>query len=88
MPWVLWRVETSWQKGGRDIVEAALLGRNAQVTVKLTSQQINVTRAMDERRMQWSADDLIKNRPALSRWHPDFKAAFDAFMRADKMPPK
>jgi predicted lipid-binding transport protein (Tim44 family) len=30
-----------------DIAEAELLGRNAQVTVKLTSQQINVTRAMD-----------------------------------------
>jgi len=30
-----------------DIVEAELLGRNAQVTVKLTSRQINVTRAMD-----------------------------------------
>jgi predicted lipid-binding transport protein (Tim44 family) len=30
-----------------DIVEAELLGRNAQVTVKLRSQQINVTRAMD-----------------------------------------
>jgi NAD(P)-dependent dehydrogenase (short-subunit alcohol dehydrogenase family) len=40
----------------------------------------DVTRGMDERRMQWGADDLIKNRPALSRWHPDYKAAFDAFM--------
>jgi NAD(P)-dependent dehydrogenase (short-subunit alcohol dehydrogenase family) len=40
-----------------------------------------VTRAMDERRMQWAADDIIKNRPALSRWHPDYKAAFDAFSR-------
>lgn len=30
-----------------DIVEADLAGRTAQVTVKLTSQQINVTRAMD-----------------------------------------
>jgi predicted lipid-binding transport protein (Tim44 family) len=30
-----------------DIVEAEMLGRKAQVTVKLTSQQINVTRAMD-----------------------------------------
>ena len=30
-----------------DIVEAELLGRNAHVTVKLTSHQINVTRAMD-----------------------------------------
>jgi NAD(P)-dependent dehydrogenase (short-subunit alcohol dehydrogenase family) len=47
----------------------------------------DVTRAMDERRMQWSADDIIKNRPALSRWHPDFKAAFDAFMNADKSKP-
>jgi NAD(P)-dependent dehydrogenase (short-subunit alcohol dehydrogenase family) len=40
----------------------------------------DVTRAMDERRMQWAMDDLIKNRPALSRWHPDWKAEFDAFM--------
>jgi predicted lipid-binding transport protein (Tim44 family) len=32
---------------GADIVEAELLGRDAQVTVKMTSQQINVTRAMD-----------------------------------------
>jgi predicted lipid-binding transport protein (Tim44 family) len=30
-----------------DIVEAELLERNAQVTVKLVSRQINVTRAMD-----------------------------------------
>ncbi len=39
-----------------------------------------VTREVDERRMQWSADDLIKNRPALSRWRPEYKDAFDAFM--------
>jgi NAD(P)-dependent dehydrogenase (short-subunit alcohol dehydrogenase family) len=39
-----------------------------------------VTREMDERRMQWAADDLIRNRPALSRWLPEFKDAFDAFM--------
>ncbi len=40
-----------------------------------------VTRAVDERRMQWSAGDLIENRPALSRWRPEFKDAFDDFMR-------
>jgi NAD(P)-dependent dehydrogenase (short-subunit alcohol dehydrogenase family) len=40
----------------------------------------DVTRDMDERRMQWGADDLIKNRPALSRWDPAHKTAFDAFM--------
>jgi NAD(P)-dependent dehydrogenase (short-subunit alcohol dehydrogenase family) len=40
----------------------------------------DVTRSMDERRIQWMADDLIWNRPALSRWHPDYKDAFAAFM--------
>lgn len=40
----------------------------------------DVTRETDERRIQWSADDLIKNRPALSRWHPDFEAEFAKFM--------
>jgi NAD(P)-dependent dehydrogenase (short-subunit alcohol dehydrogenase family) len=40
-----------------------------------------VTREMDNRRMQWAVDDIIKNRPALSRWHPDYKDAFAAFMR-------
>ncbi|WP_083469309.1 SDR family NAD(P)-dependent oxidoreductase [Methylobacterium variabile] len=40
------------------------------------------TREMDERRMRWAADDVIRNRPALSRWHPDHKAAFAAHMEA------
>jgi len=31
----------------------------------------DVTRAMDERRIAWNAGDIIENRPALSRWHPD-----------------
>ena len=35
---------------------------------------------MDRKRVAWAAGDLIENRPALSRWHPDYKAAFDAFM--------
>jgi NAD(P)-dependent dehydrogenase (short-subunit alcohol dehydrogenase family) len=40
-----------------------------------------VTRAMDERRMQWAVDDIIKSRPALSRWHPDYAAEFERFMK-------
>ncbi|HKE94314.1 MAG TPA: SDR family NAD(P)-dependent oxidoreductase [Povalibacter sp.] len=39
-----------------------------------------VTREMDEKRMTWAAGDVIHNRPALSRWHPDYKDAFAAFM--------
>lgn len=40
----------------------------------------DVTRAMDEKRMAWAIGDLIENRPALSRWHPDWQARFEAFM--------
>ncbi|MBV8566488.1 MAG: SDR family NAD(P)-dependent oxidoreductase [Methylobacteriaceae bacterium] len=43
-----------------------------------------VTRDVDNRRMQWAIDDIIKNRPALSRWHPDYKDAFEAFMRSPR----
>jgi len=42
----------------------------------------DVSREIDERRIQWNADDLIKNRTALSRWHPDFADAFEAFMKS------
>jgi NAD(P)-dependent dehydrogenase (short-subunit alcohol dehydrogenase family) len=41
-----------------------------------------VTRAIDERRMLWAAQDIIHNRPALSRWHPDYKDAFQRFLHA------
>jgi NAD(P)-dependent dehydrogenase (short-subunit alcohol dehydrogenase family) len=41
----------------------------------------DVTREMDEKRIAWAAGDIIENRPPLSRWHPDFKDAFDRFMR-------
>lgn len=39
-----------------------------------------VTREMDERRLQWTADDIIRNRPALSRWRPEFAEAFARHM--------
>ena len=39
-----------------------------------------VAREVDNRRMAWAMDDLIQGRPALSRWRPEFKDAFDAFM--------
>jgi hypothetical protein len=37
-------------------------------------------RPLDEKRIQWTADDIIKNRPALSRWHPDYAEAYKAFV--------
>jgi NAD(P)-dependent dehydrogenase (short-subunit alcohol dehydrogenase family) len=41
-----------------------------------------VDRETDERRMRWAMDDIIVNRPALSRWHPDFEAEFARYMAA------
>jgi NAD(P)-dependent dehydrogenase (short-subunit alcohol dehydrogenase family) len=38
-------------------------------------------RALDERRIAWHTDDLIRNRPALSRWHPDHQEAFAAYLK-------
>lgn len=39
-----------------------------------------VTSKMDAKRIRWAADDMVLNRRALSRWHPDYKAEFDAWM--------
>lgn len=41
----------------------------------------DVSHALDARRIQWAADDIIQNRPALSRWHPDFSDAFKAYVQ-------
>ncbi len=40
----------------------------------------DVTRAIDEKRIRWAAGDIVENRPALSRWHPDYAEAFARFM--------
>ncbi|WP_437626731.1 SDR family NAD(P)-dependent oxidoreductase [Sorangium sp. So ce1151] len=45
-----------------------------------------VTREIDERRIQWAADDLIRNRPPLSRWHPDHAEAFAEYMAGATKP--
>ncbi len=40
----------------------------------------DVTRAMDDKRILWAAQDVTQDRPPLSRWHPDWKDAFAKFM--------
>jgi len=42
----------------------------------------DVTREIDNRRILWAAQDITQNRPPLSRWHADYKAAFETFLRA------
>ena len=38
------------------------------------------TPEQDAKRIAWAAGDLIENRPALSRWDPDWQDAFTRYM--------
>ena len=39
----------------------------------------DVTPEMDRARILWAAGDVVENRPPMSRWHPDYKQAFQKF---------
>jgi len=38
--------------------------------------------ALDKARIAWSAADIVENRPALSRWHPEYKPRFEEYIAA------
>ncbi len=42
----------------------------------------DTSRSVDNDRIAWSAQDIIENRPPLSRWHPGYRDAFAAFLAA------
>ena len=70
---------TAWTA---DQVVDFLLQGMAQGDFYIICPDNEVTRAIDNKRIRWAADDIIRNRPALSRWHPDYKSAFAAFMQS------
>jgi NAD(P)-dependent dehydrogenase (short-subunit alcohol dehydrogenase family) len=39
-----------------------------------------VSAEVDAARIRWGTEDLVRNRPALSRWHSDWTVRFDAFV--------
>jgi hypothetical protein len=41
----------------------------------------DVSRELDEKRIRWAIGDIVENRPALSRWHPEYADAFAAFVK-------
>lgn len=41
----------------------------------------DVSSSRDHKRIEWSLADMIENRPALSRWHPDYAEKFAAHER-------
>jgi short-subunit dehydrogenase len=60
-----------------------LLRRMARGDFYIICPDNDVTTAMDNARVKWNVDDIIENRPALSRWHPDFEAEFAQYMRSE-----
>lgn len=44
----------------------------------------DVDRETDNLRMMWTMGDIVNDRPPLSRWHPDYKDEFEAFLAANK----
>lgn len=44
----------------------------------------DVPRTLDESRILWAADDIVKNRPALSRWHTDYAVEFAQYVQTNR----
>jgi hypothetical protein len=64
-----------------DQVAEFMLERLAAGDFYILCPDNDVTREIDNARMDWAMDDLILNRPPLSRWHPDYAEAFAAFLK-------
>ena len=62
-----------------DETVAVLLERLAQGDFYILCPDNETTTDQDRARIAWAAGDIIENRPALSRWHPDYAEAFKAF---------
>ena len=61
------------------VVEVMLAGI-ARGSFYLWCLDNQTTQDMDAKRMLWHVGDIIEGRPALSRWHPDWKDAFSLYM--------
>lgn len=77
------RVRTSEKPPGAwmpDQVINTLLDGMARGSFYILCGDNDVTRAMDDKRILWAAQDITEDRPPLSRWHPGWKDAFAKFM--------
>lgn len=65
--------DSPWTAGQ---VADRLIERMAQGDFYIFCEDNEASWALDQRRMQWAADDMTQNRPALSRWHKDYSDNF------------
>lgn len=61
-------------------VAEAMLAGMARGDFYILCPDNETTPEMDRKRIRWAAEDIVQNRPALSRWHPEFKDAFARYM--------
>jgi NAD(P)-dependent dehydrogenase (short-subunit alcohol dehydrogenase family) len=64
-----------------DQVVDVMLAGIARGDFYLWCEDNETTRAVDNRRVLWSAGDITENRPALSRWHPEWADRFATWMK-------
>jgi NAD(P)-dependent dehydrogenase (short-subunit alcohol dehydrogenase family) len=57
-----------------------MLARLADGDFYILCPDNDVSRTLDERRILWAVGDIVENRPALSRWHPDYADSFTTFV--------
>jgi NAD(P)-dependent dehydrogenase (short-subunit alcohol dehydrogenase family) len=60
------------------------LARMARGDFYILCPDNDVDETRDKRRAAWALGDVVENRPALSRWHPDFAEAFAAFEKSGR----
>ena len=71
-----WAERGAWQP--EQVIDELFLAIGAGTPFYIICQDGETTRAMDDGRMQWAADDVIFRRAPLSRWSYDFKDEFAA----------
>ncbi len=73
---------------GPEQVADHLLSAMARADFYILCPDNDVSPEIDRLRIEWATADMTENRPALSRWHPDYKEAFAAHIdgagRTDK----
>lgn len=65
-----------------DQVADYLVKRLAKRDFYILCEDNEVSCEVEKCRIQWAADDLIRNRPALSRWHPDYRLEFSRYVES------
>lgn len=74
-------ISVSWHR-----LKSLLLGLHGQADsccfiLDIICPDNDVTEDLDKARMEWSANDVAQNRPALSRWSKEYKDEFAQFVK-------